>query len=53
MGNIETRTKLSRLMSISSIEDNYCFTFSNLLVFKCLFTITKENYHLYCEENVH
>ena len=28
MGNIETKAKFSRLKSISSSEDNYCF-FSN------------------------
>ena len=43
MGNIETTTKFSRLKSISSIEDNY--SFSNLFVFQCLVTITKENYY--------
>ena len=43
MGNIETTTKFSRLKSISSIEDNY--SFSNLFVFECLVTNTKENYY--------
>ena len=44
MGNIETKTKFSRLKSISNIEDNYYFI-CNLFVFKCLFTITKENHN--------
>ena len=34
MGNIETTMKFSRLNSISSIEDNHSFTFSDSFVFR-------------------
>ena len=49
MGNVKATTKFSRLMSISSIEDyNYSIllVYSNLFVFKGLFTMTEENYHV-------
>ena len=54
MGNIDIATNFSRLKRISAIEDNY-FYFSNLFVCKCLFIITKEDYHplFYGEENDH
>ena len=38
MGNIETTMEFSRLKSIY-------FYFSNLFIFKSLFTVSKENYH--------
>ena len=44
MGNIEIRTKFSRLKSVSSIEDDYLIILLlQQFVFGCLFTITKKN----------
>ena len=41
MGNIETKTKFSKLKIIILL------LYSDVFVFKCLFTITKENYKKY------
>ena len=52
MGNIETMTRLSRLKSISSIEDNYSFTLA-IFFSSVSLQLQRKTIILYCKEIVH
>ena len=53
MGNIEVPTKFSKLMNISSIKDNYCFTLVIYLFSSVSLQLQRKTVIPYCKENVH
>ena len=53
MGNIETKTKFSRLKSISSVEDNHSFTLVIYFFSSVTLQIQRKTIIPYCEENVY
>ena len=53
MGNIETKAKFSTFKSISSIEDNYSFTFVIYLFSSVSLQLQRKTTILYFEENVY